>query len=70
MAQQRQGPPRPTTAPQTINIHGGTVDIAQTARGDSTQHNTAATNLAEVRQLINDLISAIGDPDAPEDERL
>lgn len=59
----------PSSGPQTINIHDGTVNIAQTASGDVTQHNAAVANLAAVRQLINDLIGAIGDLDAPEEER-
>ena len=64
--------PKPVPPPgsgQTINIHNGTVNIAQTFSGDVTQTNAAAVDLAEVRRLLSELTAAIAELDAPEDER-
>lgn len=60
--------PRPEGA-QTINIHGGNVNIGQTFSGDVTQTNTFGADLASVRQLLADLERAIGELEAPEEER-
>ena len=66
-------PPRPiepTVSPsQTIVVHGGSVNIGQTARGDVHQTVTPAAELAEVARLLGELRQAIAELDAGDDEK-
>jgi hypothetical protein len=63
----------PKTAPSisalpSINVYGGTVNIAQTGSGDISQQNAPQHDLAEVRGLLAELEAAIRDVQAPDDE--
>jgi hypothetical protein len=59
----------PGTLPQTIiNVHGGTVNLAQTARGDISQTINQAPGIDEVRRLLDQLEEAIRELEAPEEE--
>ena len=61
-------PAQPVSALQPINVYGGTVNIAQTASGDISQTIAPQQGLAEVRELLNNLESAIRDLGAPEED--
>jgi hypothetical protein len=59
----------PVTQAQTIHVHGGSVNVAQTGAGSITQTTTAPGTVAAVAQLLAELRDAIQGLDAPEDER-
>ena len=54
---------------QIIHVHGGTVNIAQTAAGDVTQVINREDGIVDATRLLGDLEVAIRELHAPEDDR-
>lgn len=64
-----RSPRLPSASTQTINVHGGTVNIGQTHSGNVSQQIALDQDKAEVRRLLRELEEAIRQLDAPEEER-